>query len=121
MAGEVYKDADFGYAELDSDQVIIGDTVWYDANSDQFKQPWEIGISGVTVRAINVTGTSYSAFTDENGHYRIAVPPGTYSVEPDPPPSGFTATTPETYNTGLLLPSVHYLDADFGYRTDSLN
>ncbi len=118
VAGEVYKDADFGYVEPDTGQVIIGDTVWYDTDGDGFQQPWEIGIPGVTVEATDVAGASYTAVTDDLGRYHIEAPVGSYTVQPAPAPAGLTATTPETHDTGLLLPGVHYLDADFGYRTD---
>ena len=36
-AGEVYKDADFGYVKITT-KAIIGDTVWYDANADGMQE-----------------------------------------------------------------------------------
>ena len=116
-SGQVFKDADFGYGPPDDGKVVIGDTVWYDADGDGFQQPWEIGIPNVTVQAVNLSGGSFSAVTDGNGHYRIVAPPGNYTVTPTPP-AGLAATTPAPVKTGLLLPGDSYLDADFGYRND---
>ncbi len=88
-AGEVYKDADFGYVQQPaSGSAIIGDTVWYDANADGFQQPDELGIPGVQVCATpdRRAGLTVCATTDANGHYLIEVPAGSYNVRPTNPP-----------------------------------
>ncbi len=120
-AGEVYKDADFGYVRIPTvGRAIIGDTVWYDENGDGVQQPGEIGIPGIQVCATPVAGgTPVCATTDANGNYRIEVPAGSYNVAPTNPPAGYTATTPVPHSVTVVA-GQQYLDADFGYDSNTL-
>ncbi len=120
-ANEVFKDADFGYVQNPGPgNAIIGDTVFYDANGDGVQQPSELGIPGVQVCA-NPTGGGFSicSTTDDNGHYRIVVPAGSYDVAPTNPPAGYSATTPSPQPVTVAA-GEQYLDADFGYDSASL-
>ncbi len=116
-AGQVYKDADFGYVRVPTTgNAIIGDTVWYDDNGDGVQQPGEPGIPNVQVCATSVAGGApICSVTDSNGHYLIQVPPGSYSVAPTNPPPGYTATTPVPHVPVVVLAGDQYLKADFGY------
>ncbi len=119
-AGEVYKDADFGYVRFVVDRAVIGDTVWYDGNGDGIQQPGEPGIPGVTVCATSTTGGGQTCeVTDQNGIYRIVVAAGSYNVAPTNPPAGYTATTPAPHPVTVAAGD-HYLDADFGYDSPDL-
>lgn len=115
--GEVYKDADFGYIdEPGPGNAQIGDTVWYDGNTDGIQQPGEPGIPGVTVCATPVGGGApLCDTTDSNGLYLIEAPEGAYSVAPTNPPAGLTATTPVPHEPVVVLAGDQYLKADFGY------
>ncbi len=123
-SGGVYKDADFGYVDNSSGKAFVGDTVWYDYNSDGIQQPGEPGIPNVTVNIRNSSGTIIGTDdTDANGHYLVKVDPGNgYTAAPDPAdiPVGFTATTPVLHPLPLLSAGDHYLDADFGYDSSNL-
>lgn len=120
-AGEVYKDADFGYVRpLIGNEATIGDTVWYDANGDGIQQPSEPGIPGVQVCATSVAGgTPICATTDTNGKYLVTVPAGSYNVAPTNPPAGYSATTPVPHPVTVNAGD-QYLDADFGYDSPGL-
>jgi hypothetical protein len=87
-AGEVNKDADFGYVRVPNvGKAIIGDTVWYDTNADGIQQPNEPGIPGIQVCATPTGGGApLCAITDANGIYRVEVPAGSYNVAPTNPP-----------------------------------
>ena len=128
-AGQVYKDADFGYyKELETGKAIIGDTVWYDDNGDGIQQPGEPGIPGVTVVIRNASGVQIgSAVTDGNGHYLVQVAAGKgYTAEVDAIVSGsvldgLSPTTPNPLNLPPLAAGQQYLDADFGYDDEGQN
>ncbi|MBK7204113.1 SdrD B-like domain-containing protein [Candidatus Amarolinea dominans] len=115
-ASEVTRDADFGYYQTPtSGYAIIGDTVWYDDNSDGIQQPGEPGIPNIQVCATPTGGgASICDTTDSNGHYLIEVPAGSYSVAPINPPANYTATTPVPHLLTVQI-GEQYLDADFGY------
>ena len=123
---QVYKDADFGYVKRPEDgKAIVGDTVWYDDNSDGIQQPGEPGIPNVTVIIRDASGNAIgSAVTDSNGHYRVEVPAGGgYTAAPDPNtvPASLAATTPVPANLPPLTAGQQYLEADFGYDDEGLN
>ncbi len=123
VPAQVYKDADFGYVRQETNKAIIGDTVWYDGNRDGFQQPGEPGIPGITVCATTVGGGGgvFCATTDANGHYLLPVAaPGSYYVQPTNPPTGFDPTTDPVAGPIVLLAGDQYLDADFGYASDTL-
>ena len=116
-AGQVYKDADFGYVrQPTSGKALIGDTVWYDDNGDGVQQPSEPGIPGIQVSATPVGGGApICTTTDSNGHYLIEVSAGSYTVAPTNPPAGYTATTIVPHPVSVAAGD-QYLDADFGYN-----
>jgi hypothetical protein len=120
-AGELYKDADFGYVKTPAGgNALIGDTVWYDANGDQFQQPGEPGIPGIEVCAAPVSGGTPSCVTTgATGRYLIEVPAGAYTVAPANPPAGYGATTPVPQSVTVTA-GQQYLDADFGYNSPDL-
>lgn len=120
-AGEVYKDADFGYVKFTpTGRAVIGDTVWYDENGDGIQQPGEPGIPGVTVCAVPTGGGAQACeTTDSNGIYRIVVLAGSYNVAPTNPPANYTATTPVPHPVTVAAGDT-YLNADFGYDSNTL-
>ena len=122
-AGQVYKDADFGYRRVPGGgKAVIGDTVWYDDNGDGVQQPGEPGIPGIEVCATDAGGEVQGcATTDSNGHYLLEVPAGSYLVAPTNPPAGFTATTPVPHGPVILVAGQQYLAADFGYNDTEQN
>jgi protocatechuate 3,4-dioxygenase beta subunit len=119
-AGEVYKDADFGYMrEPGAGNAIIGDLVFYDGSGDGRQQPGEPGIAGISVCAApQLGGTTLCATTDGNGRYRLVVPAGAYVVSATNPPVGYVQTSPPAYGV-VLAEGDQYLDADFGFDSDS--
>ena len=123
MAGEVYKDADFGYIK-DKPKATIGDTVWYDDNGDGIQQPDEPGIPGVTVVVSQNGAPVASPVTDSNGHYLVQVAPGSgYTVAPvaSSVPPGLSSTTPVPAVVPPLNADDTYLAADFGYDDKTQN
>lgn len=70
---------------LDLQLAAIGDRVWFDRNKDGIQDTDEIGVSDVTVRLKDGTGSVLSSTTtDVNGDYQFTgVAPGTYSLEFD--------------------------------------
>lgn len=121
-AGEVYKDADFGYVHDPAPgNALIGDTVWYDSNGDGVQQPGELGIPNIEVCATSLTDDAVRcSMTDSNGFYLIEVPEGAYSVAPSNPPAGYSATTPVPVEPVVVLEGDQYLRADFGYNNPAL-
>ncbi|MCP4339393.1 MAG: hypothetical protein GY799_11020, partial [Desulfobulbaceae bacterium] len=69
----------------------IGDLVWNDLNANGIKESGENGISGVTVKLYNGSGTQVgTTVTNGNGNYSFTnLTPGTYYVE-FIPPAGYT-------------------------------
>lgn len=69
-----------------SPNTAIGDTVWYDANSNGVQDMGEIGIPGMVVNLYNSTNTTpgqeiASTMTDANGRYYFSnIPSGNYRV-----------------------------------------
>ena len=125
-AGEFYQDADFGYYQppTQPNGAMIGDSVWYDYDADGVRDPGEPGIPGVTVTVTDSNNITYTDITDQNGNYLISVPTGptlSYTVQPTAGlPIGFTATTPVPQSVPPLQPGDQYLDADFGYDSNTL-
>ncbi|MCO6450999.1 MAG: DUF11 domain-containing protein, partial [Caldilineales bacterium] len=121
-SGETYRNADFGFVqEPEPGNVIIGDRVWIDANSNGKQDPGELGLPGVTVVILdegdNIIGIDV---TDSNGVYRIEVPAGTgYKATPFDP-GGYTPTTTKPLPLPDLNAGDQYLDADFGYTKPGL-
>ncbi len=96
-------------------KAIIGDTVWYDRNSDGVRNLGEPGTAGVQVCATPTSGAAICDTTDSNGEYLIEVPAGTYNITPVNPPAGATATTPVPHGPVTVSPGDQHLDADFGF------
>ena len=87
-----YLDADFGYTTLQE----LGDTVFVDvinsdvpsSGTDGFQQESELGIPDVLVIVTpegagppDCSGASLCTVTDAQGHWRVIVPSGSYSVQ----------------------------------------
>ncbi|MGB4978038.1 MAG: SdrD B-like domain-containing protein, partial [Anaerolineae bacterium] len=92
--GQVWRDADFGYVlPPGPNQAIVGDSVWFDGNSDGRQQRGEPGIANLQICATPAAGgAAICAQTDANGHFLLALAPGVYSVAPPTPPAGLQAT-----------------------------
>ncbi len=107
----------------------IGDTVWYDANSNGIQEPGEPGIGGVGLILYGAgpdgaCGTAddvalANTVTDGNGKYRFsAAPAGAYCVDVinSTVPAGLTLTGgADPHGPILLAEDEKYRDADFGY------
>ncbi len=85
-------DIDFGYTQ----QVVIGDCVWNDANANGQQDGGETGIPGVTVTVFNAADDTIAGTTatDSNGAYSFTLMPGTYYLVFDTPP-GYMRTVPD--------------------------
>lgn len=124
------RDVDFGYTGTGS----IGDTIWFDRNSDGVFDGDEYGFEGVdvTVTWLGLDGVAgggddiaYPATTNAAGTYLVPnLPAGNYTVDVDPLtlPNGMQPThdddgigTPHT-TTLALAAGANDLDQDFGYR-----
>lgn len=68
---------DFG---VQNNSVNICGTVYFDANNNGAQDNGETGISGVHVYIQKTGGSLYHAYTDQQGHYCVLVPAGTYSI-----------------------------------------
>ena len=124
-AGDFYEQADFGYYLVTGGNASIGDTVWYDYDADGIQDDNEPGIPGVTVTVTGSNGLTYPGTTDANGKYEIVVPVGptlTYLVQPTAglPVGSWTATTPVPQGVPPLQAGQKYVDADFGYDSNTL-
>jgi protocatechuate 3,4-dioxygenase beta subunit len=117
-AGQFYEQADFGYWRPPAGNAVIGDTVWYDSDGNGKQDPGEPGAPGVTVTLTSPGQNPIVVVTDQNGHYLVTVPPGTWTISVTVPP-GYTATTP-TSLTVTVAPNEQYLDADFGIDSPNL-
>lgn len=110
-------------------QGSIGDTVWYDANSNGIQEPGEPGIPGVTLTLYNAgpdsrCGTAddttlATTITDSNGKYRFAaLAAGTYCVmvtDSTVPPGLVLTGGTNPHGPIALAEGQQYNDADFGY------
>jgi uncharacterized repeat protein (TIGR01451 family) len=77
---EIYSHYDLGYAPA----ATIGNLVWLDANNNGVKDKGEVGLAGVTVRLLDITGKIEVATTTTgaDGSYLFTgLLPGTYVVE----------------------------------------
>ena len=98
--GDVFVNADFGYAPQDGLPNSIGDTVWLDVDRDGVQDAGEAGIPGVTVQltwagpdgnlATTADNVVYTTVTDDNGNYLFS----------DLPDGDFQVTTNLPSNTG---------------------
>ncbi len=127
-AGEIYRDADFGYKPA-SGYAVLGDTVWYDVNDDGLQMPSEAGIGGVDVIVSRrVTGTVVARRHHQRrrhlaGHRSdIRTTPRRRITSTSPPCPAAWYTTPT--NTGRRRHLHHRLaqrrhvrtNLDFGYE-----
>lgn len=100
---------------------VIGDRVWYDADSQGDQDVGEVGINGVTVylRQSTCSGPILNTkITSGDGNYLFTgVQAGTYCVDVDNStvPTGYTLTTGNEPLLLTLTAGESRLDADFGY------
>lgn len=121
--GQNRVDVDFGYGPVCS----VGDRVWLDADGDGCQDSSEAGISGVTVKLLNSSGSVIATTTtDANGKYLFDnLAPGSYSVTVSGIPSGYTQTydldgTSSRDKAAFTLSSGDdRRDVDFGYKPGS--
>jgi Tol biopolymer transport system component/protocatechuate 3,4-dioxygenase beta subunit len=133
-AGENRRDVDFGYSVR---RGFIGDTLWFDRDSDGLQDAGEVGIPNVTVELYQGATLVGTTVTDANGVYSFPnLALGNYEVrvltsDPDFPTSIATQTSDrDNFNTDLAIgnPSANrsgtisltagnfmVTDADFGY------
>ena len=89
--GDVFVNADFGYAPQDGLPNSIGDTVWLDVDRDGVQDAGEASIPGVTVQltwagpdgnlATTADNVVYTTVTDANGNYLFSnLPDGNFQV-----------------------------------------
>lgn len=69
----------FDFGVINNNVNLCG-TVYLDANNNHTQDTTENGISGVHVYIHSSTGANYSAYTDQQGHYCVTVPAGTYTI-----------------------------------------
>jgi len=100
--GEEDLTLDLGIYQLAS----IGDTVWYDEDTDGIQDPGESGAASVTVMlyngdgtpAANINGTPMTTTTDPNGNYEFTdLLPGDYYVV-FTPPAGYKLSPQDATN-----------------------
>ncbi|MDX2212536.1 MAG: SdrD B-like domain-containing protein, partial [Oculatellaceae cyanobacterium bins.114] len=78
-AGQTRLDVDAGLVPLS----LVGDRVFLDSNGNGLQDNNESGLSGVTVKLLNSTGSQVLATTttNANGLYSFSALPGTYKVQ----------------------------------------
>ncbi|MDJ0954941.1 MAG: SdrD B-like domain-containing protein [Acidimicrobiia bacterium] len=129
VAGAVDHTIDFGYRGTGS----VGDTIWWDLDSDGTRNVRENGLNGVDV-TITWDGfdatpetpddQSYDVTTDPDGAYLVTdLPPGGYSVVVDVtdlPPGLVQSYDPDglldAATTATVGPHAAELGLDFGFR-----
>ena len=94
-ASQTRTDVDFGYTQ----QVVIGDRVWDDADADGQQDVGENGIDGVTVTAFHAATDTIAAstVTSGGGAYSFSLMPGTYYLV-FTKPAGYEATLADQGN-----------------------
>ena len=67
--------------------LILGNRVWLDSNTNNIQEAWENGVGGVCVNLYDASGTLLQqTTTDSNGYYGFNVVKGSYVVEVVKPP-----------------------------------
>lgn len=122
-SGQTIRNQDFGYTGTG----LIGDRIWFDANTDGIQDSNEVGIPGIAVQLTgdfdndSVADITLNAVTDANGIYEFPnLAPGSYTVSITPP-TGYVPTadadgiaTPNTSTVALTAGS-QIQTQDFGY------
>jgi cysteine-rich repeat protein len=123
VAGGAVADADFGFTGTGS----IGDTIFFDDDSDGTRDPGESGLADVSVNLLwagpdGTFGTSddvtYSQMTAADGSYVFThLPAGLYQVDVDEStaPAGTVLTTDNDPLAVTLAPGEDYNGANFGF------
>ena len=100
-SGENQLSIDAGYYIC----VPIGETVWYDVDTDNVEDPTENGINGMEVTLYRLVNGEWeewdSMFTghkpgtpSDDGYYNFCAPPGTYYIHVQLPPIGLVQAQP---------------------------
>ena len=119
-----YLDADAGYSPVID--YAMASRVWYDDDGDNYPDPGEAGIGGVTITITGPGCSPCTTVTDANGYWMFTglVNGGTYSVSVDTGDltSGLSVTRPDDLNTiSVTISGADNTSADFGYKYDPDN
>ena len=104
-----FDSGDVGFYEC----VLIGETVWYDANGNDVQDPTENGVNGVKVEIYkdndgvwelyNFQYTGHKPNTpSDDGYWKMCVPPGQYYVEYSSIVLGLTLVSADVGNNDLI-------------------
>jgi hypothetical protein len=85
--------------------IPIGETVWYDVDTDNVEDPVENGINGLQVTLWRLTNGIWEEWDNmstglkpgspsDDGYYKFCAPPGTYYLHYQIPPSGLVQAQP---------------------------
>ncbi|MFT4535773.1 MAG: hypothetical protein ACJA1A_002681 [Saprospiraceae bacterium] len=85
--------------------IPIGETVWYDTDSDNVEDPVENGINGIKVTLWRLTNGTWGEWDivytghkpgtpSDDGYYKFCAPPGTYYIYYQMPPIGLVQAQP---------------------------
>ncbi len=122
-AGFDYLRADFGFDAPAGVTSTIGDSIFFDANGNGAQDGGEGGISGVTLRLLDGSGTVVAtATTDVNGAYSFTgLAAGSYQVEVTDlfgALSGLNLSAGSNPTGVIVLPAgIARNDIDFGYAS----
>ena len=126
-AGEIYRDADFGYKPA-SGYAVLGDTVWYDVDGNGVQDGSETGIGGVDVKIVDEVTQQVIAVvtTNPDGSWLAVIPedatPTNYVVFVDKEtlPGGLVTTPTNLGGGDTYIADVKDGDVrtnlDFGYE-----
>ncbi len=115
--GENFDDADFGYQATTGS--AVGDTVWFDLDSDGVQDPGELGIPGVDVTVSGPSG-NFTVTTGADGTWLVpGLAPGEYfaTVDTSTLPAGVSTTPTNADVTYQLMveADVDYYFLDWGF------
>jgi len=120
---DVILDADFGYLPPNAQNNSVGDTVWFDTNSDGVIDANEVGIGDVTIDLLDGTSTVINTIvTDVNGFYSFTgIPDDTYTLMVTDTNNALDGLTPTFDFDGINTPNVSVVGVDSNSVVFSLN